>query len=63
MLIALNKIDLVSDRERLDALLPHFGVADDTIVAISGATGEGIGTLVNAMLVALDATPAREATP
>jgi len=63
VLIALNKIDLIPDRERLNSLRPQFGVADEKIVAISGATGEGIGPLVNAMLAALDAAPALETEP
>lgn len=54
-LVALNKIDLISDRGRLESLRRQLDVADARVFAISGATGEGIGPLVNAMLGALDA--------
>ena len=63
VLIALNKIDLVSDRSRIESLRREFALEDRQVIAISGATGEGIGTLVNAMLGALEAAPAPEATP
>ena len=62
VLIALNKIDLVSDRKRLDVLRRQFGVGDENMVMISGATGEGVGGFVNAMLTALDVAPALEST-
>lgn len=56
-LIALNKIDLLSDRERLQSLRRQIDVKDKHIFAISGATGEGVGFLVNAMISALDRKP------
>lgn len=55
-ILVLNKIDLVSDRTRLDALARRFPVASERIFWISGATGEGVPQLLGALLKALDET-------
>ena len=54
-IVALNKIDLIADRATLDgpeALLRSRG---REVVRVSGATGEGIGELLRAIVRAIDA--------
>lgn len=55
-ILVLNKIDLVSDRQRLRTLAERFPVASERIFCVSGATGEGVPLLLGAMLEALDET-------
>jgi GTP-binding protein len=55
-IVALNKIDLVPDRERLASVEAEFRGRCSEVVCTSGATGEGVGQLLQAMRRALDAT-------
>ena len=58
-IVALNKVDLVGDREALDALESTLRESGRQVFRISGATGEGVNELAFAMLHEIDA--AREA--
>jgi GTP-binding protein len=57
-LVALNKVDLVADRKRLDALEAQLRDRGRQVFRISGATGEGVEALLQAVLRALDAAEA-----
>jgi len=54
-IVALNKIDLVPDRERLASVEAELRGRGREVVCISGATGEGVDQLLQAMRRALDA--------
>ena len=54
-LIALNKIDLIPDRELLDEVEQTLRGHGHQVFRVSGATGEGIEEVAWAMLSALDA--------
>ena len=54
-IIALTKIDLVSDRETLDSLEARLRARGREVVRVSAATGEGVHALVGVMARALDA--------
>ncbi len=53
--MALNKLDLIADREILDAPEAVLRSRGREVVRISGATGEGIGELLRSVLRAIDA--------
>jgi GTP-binding protein len=57
-LVAINKVDLVSDRSQLDAAEAQLRRRGCELLLISGATGEGVDALLRAMVAALDATDA-----
>ena len=52
--VVLNKIDLLGDREGLRSLEAQFSARGQRVLAISGATGEGVGALVGTMAELLD---------
>ena len=52
--VVLNKIDLLGDREGLRSLEAQFSSRGRRVLAISGATGEGVGALVGTMAELLD---------
>jgi GTP-binding protein len=54
-IVALNKIDLVADREILGEPEAALRARGREVVRISGATGEGIGELLRSILRAIDA--------
>jgi len=54
-LVVLNKVDLVSDRQRLAALRERFEAEGCRVFAISGATGEGVDALMQETLRTIDA--------
>jgi GTP-binding protein len=54
-LIALNKIDLIPDRDLLDEVEQTLRTHGHQVFRVSGATGEGIDEVAWAMLHALDA--------
>jgi GTP-binding protein len=54
-IVALNKIDLVADRATLDATEEAIRSRGREVVRISGATGEGVGELLRAIVRALEA--------
>jgi GTP-binding protein len=54
-IVALNKIDLIADREVLAQPEAALRARGREVVQISGATGEGIGDLVRCIVRALDA--------
>ncbi len=54
-IVALNKIDLIADREVLDGAEAALRSRGREVVRISGATGEGIGELLRSLLRAIDA--------
>ena len=56
--VVLNKIDLLGDREGLRSLEAKFSARGQRVLAISGATGEGVGALVGTMAELLDQTTA-----
>ena len=69
-IIALTKLDLVADREELDALEARLRARGRQVLRVSAATGEGVRELVGAMLHALEtaqrateAAAAAEASP
>ena len=55
--VAANKIDVPEARERADELRKKLKKRKIEVHAISGATGEGIGELLDATVRALDAAP------
>jgi GTP-binding protein len=61
-LVVLNKIDLIADRPKLKRVEDALGARGLTVLSLSGATGEGIAELVQAMFTALepDAEASRE---
>jgi len=62
-IVVLNKVDLVSDREQLDAVERELRERGREVHRISGTTGEGIDALLRAMVTAIDAeTSAEEST-
>jgi GTP-binding protein len=54
-IVALNKIDLIADREILGEPEAALRSRGREVVRISGATGEGIGELLRSILRAIDA--------
>jgi GTP-binding protein len=54
-IVALNKIDLIAEREILDEPEAALRSRGREVVRISGATGEGIGELIRSILRAIDA--------
>jgi GTP-binding protein len=52
--IALNKVDLIADRDVLDAVEAEFVARGRRVLRLSGATGEGAEELVNTMLLMVD---------
>jgi GTP-binding protein len=60
-IIALTKLDLVSDRESLDALEAALRARGNEVLRVSSATGEGVPQLLFAMVRALDAADAAAA--
>lgn len=52
--VALNKVDLIADRDALDAIEAELVARGRRVLRISGATGEGVEELVNTMLMMLD---------
>jgi GTP-binding protein len=54
-IVALNKIDLIADREVLREPEAALRSRGREVVRISGATGEGIGELMRSILRAIDA--------
>ena len=55
--VLLNKIDLLSDRSRLDALQSTLEARGHRVTRVSGATREGIDPLTRELARALDALP------
>lgn len=53
-LVVLNKVDLIADRDVLDAPEAELVARGRRVLRLSGATGEGVEELVNAMLTMLD---------
>ena len=60
-IVALNKLDLLADREGLDALEGKLRARGRAVLRISGATGEGVERLVAAMAEAVDEARRAEA--
>jgi GTP-binding protein len=60
-IVALNKIDLVADRGALDPIERVLRERGRDVLRISGATGEGVEALVDAMAEAVAAARAEEA--
>lgn len=56
-IVALNKIDLLPDREALAPFVAHLTQAGHRVRLVSGATGEGVGELLRELVRALDAAP------
>jgi GTP-binding protein len=54
-IVALNKLDLVSERGALDAVERELARCGAQVVRTSGATGEGIESLLRAIALALEA--------
>ncbi len=52
-IVALNKLDLIADREALDTLEAEFAARGRRVLRISGVTGEGIDALIDAMAEAV----------
>jgi len=52
-IVALNKVDLVADRSALDAVEAALAARGARVLRTSGATGEGVDALVDAMAEAL----------
>ena len=57
-IVALNKVDLVAERDRLDAVESELRRRGSQVVRTSGATGEGIPALLRAVAHALEAADA-----
>jgi GTP-binding protein len=57
-IVALNKIDLLADREVLCEPEAALRARGREVVRISGATGEGVGELLRAVVRAIDAEAA-----
>jgi GTP-binding protein len=55
-LVALSKIDLIADRESLDAIEGALRERGLPVFRVSGATGEGVATLLQAAAAVLDAS-------
>jgi GTPase len=53
-IVALNKIDLIGEGSRLDALEALLGARGVAVLRISGATGESVPELLRTMACALD---------
>ena len=53
-IVVLNKVDLIADRKLLDDAQAELQARGRSVLRLSGATGEGVEELVNAMLVVLD---------
>jgi GTP-binding protein len=60
-IVALNKIDLVADRSRLEPVEAALRRRGRDVYRTSGATGEGVAALLHAALRALDAADLRAA--
>ncbi len=61
-IVALNKVDLVKDRETLDSVEAELRRRGRQVLRSSGATGEGLDELLRAAVRALDAADAEAAT-
>ena len=59
-LVALNKIDLVADREPVAAIEAELRARGRTVFRVSGATGEGVAELLAAAVHTLDAVDAEQ---
>ena len=59
-LVAINKIDLLADRDGLDSLEQELRRRGRRVFRISGATGEGVAALLRAAADALTPAPAAE---
>jgi GTP-binding protein len=59
-LVALNKIDLVADRERLEAIEGTLRARGREVFRVSGATGEGVGELLARTAALLDEVDAEQ---
>jgi GTP-binding protein len=57
-IVALNKVDLVTDRERLAPIEDALRARGREVVRLSGATGEGIPALLRSVVRALDVADA-----
>ncbi len=57
-IVALNKVDLVAERDTLDAVESELRRRGSQVVRTSGATGEGIETLLRLVAHALEAADA-----
>jgi GTP-binding protein len=57
-IVVLNKVDLVADRESLAPLLAAFRERGVSVQPLSGATGEGLASLLREVARALDAVEA-----
>ena len=53
-IVVLNKVDLIADRKLLDDTQAELQARGRSVLRLSGATGEGVEELVNAMLVVVD---------
>jgi GTP-binding protein len=53
-IVALNKVDLLADRSRLDAVEAELRRRGSRVVRTSGATGEGLDALLREIVRALD---------
>jgi GTP-binding protein len=62
-IVALNKIDLVADRGALAPLIEALREGGRPVLPISGATGEGVDALVDAMAEALARADEEDAQP
>jgi GTP-binding protein len=62
-IVALNKVDLVAERNTLDAVETELQRRGSRVVRTSGATGEGIDSLLRAIAQALEAADAAAPEP
>jgi GTP-binding protein len=62
-IVALNKLDLVADRDALTPIEDALRARGREVLRVSGATGEGIPALLRAVVRALDAADAAAADP
>jgi len=60
-IVALNKIDLLADRDPLVPLERELARGGAPVVRVSGATGEGVPALIGLLVAALDAAEAAAA--
>jgi GTP-binding protein len=60
-IVALNKVDLLAERQTLDAVEAELRRLGRTVVRTSGATGEGIAALLREIVHALEAADAAAA--
>lgn len=62
-IVAINKVDLLADRDRLVPVERAMRARGRTVVRLSGATGEGVPELLRALADALDAADRAAAEP